>query len=107
MIENPSSIVDTLTLTFSMAAWSLFRLVCLFHALIDVVMGSLMVFSLSALSRWAHGADVTDQLHLNENDTDEKSQLIQTSESLVGMMLIFIAILLFMVSHIDQTAFQR
>lgn len=90
-----------------MASWSVFRLTCLFHALIDVVMGSFMVISVSTLSKWTHGANVTDQLYLNEHDIDEKSRLIQTSESLVGMMLIFIAILLYMVSHLEQVAFQR
>lgn len=64
-----------------------------------------MVFSLRTLSRIAHGDEVTKRLHLTDND--EKSQLIQTSESLVGMMLIFIAVLLYMVSHLEQPAFQR
>lgn len=88
-----------------MTAWSLFRVVCLFHAIVDLLGGSFMVFSLGTLSRIAHGEEVTKKLHLT--DTDNKSQLIQTSESLVGMMLIFIAILLYMVSHLEQPAFQR
>ncbi|CAF0891296.1 unnamed protein product [Rotaria sp. Silwood1] len=88
-----------------MSSWSLFRIVCLFHAFINVFMGSFMVLSVSTLARLAHGEEVTKKLHLT--DEDEKSQLIQTSESLVGMMLIFIAILLYMVSHVEQIEFQR
>ena len=64
-----------------------------------------MVFSIGTLSRMAHGEEVTKKLHLT--DDDAKSQLIQTSESLVGMMLIFMAILLYMVSHLEQPTFQR
>ena len=64
-----------------------------------------MVLSVSTLSRWIHGTEVTDRLHLA--DEDEKSRLIQTSESLVGVMLIIIAILLYMVSHLSQVEFQR
>jgi hypothetical protein len=82
-----------------------FRIVCLLHAFINVVMGSFMVVSVATLSRWAHGEDVTAKLHLA--DDDEKSRLIQTSESLVGMMLIVIAILLYMVSHLSDISFQR
>ncbi|CAF2412230.1 unnamed protein product [Rotaria sp. Silwood2] len=88
-----------------MSSWSLFRIVCLFHAFIDVFMGSFMVLSVNTLARLTHGEEVTEKLHLT--DEDEKSQLIHTSESLVGMMLIFIAILLYMISHLEQIEFQR
>lgn len=64
-----------------------------------------MVLSVSTLSRWIHGSEVTDRLHLA--DDDEKSRLIQTSESLVGVMLIIMAILLYMVSHLPDVEFQR
>lgn len=88
-----------------MTSWSLFRIVCLFHAFINTITGLLMVFSINTISRVAHGDEVTKKLHLV--DQDEKSRLIQTSESLVGMMLIFIAILLYMISYIDQIKFQQ
>ncbi|UJR21393.1 hypothetical protein I4U23_024483 [Adineta vaga] len=88
-----------------MASWSLFRLVCLFHAFIDIFMGLLMIFSISTISRIAHGDEITNKLHLI--DDDEKSRLIQTSESLVGMMLIFIGVLLYMVSSLEDKKFQR
>ncbi|CAF1106676.1 unnamed protein product [Rotaria sordida] len=88
-----------------MSSWSLFRIVCLFHAFIDVFTGSFMVFSVSTLARLLHSEGVTEKLHLT--DEDAKSQLIQTSESLVGMMLIFIAILLYMISHLEQIELQR
>jgi hypothetical protein len=58
--------------------------------------------SVSTLSHWIHGKGETEKLHLA--DVDEKSRLIQTSESLAG---IFVAILLYMASHIEQIAFQR
>ncbi len=64
-----------------------------------------MVFSVSSLSRVMHGDEVTKKLHLA--DDDDKSRLIQTSESLVGMMLVFIGILLYMISHLEQIDFQR
>ena len=88
-----------------MSSWSIFRVICLFHAFVNVLMGSFMVLSVSTLSRWIHGDEVAEKLHLT--DEDEKSQLIKTSESLVGMMLIFIAILLYMVSHLQQIEFQQ
>lgn len=84
---------------------SLFRIVCLLHALIDAVIGAFMVVSVASLSRLMHGDEVTAKLHLA--DVDEKSRLIQTSESLIGMMLIFIGGLLYMVSHLQDVAFQR
>ena len=65
-----------------------------------------MVLSISSLSRIIHGDEVTKKLHLAD-DVDEKSRLIQTSESLVGMMLTFIGILLYMISHLEQIDFQR
>ncbi|CAF0938249.1 unnamed protein product [Adineta steineri] len=88
-----------------MTSWSLFRIICLFHACINVMMGSSMVLSISTVSRLAHVEEVTKKLHLT--DDDEKSRLIQTSESLVGMMLIFIGILLYMISYLEDIAFQR
>lgn len=88
-----------------MSSWSSFRIVCLFHAFIDAFMGSFMVFGIATLSRFTHGEEVTEKLYLIGDD--EKALLIKTSESLVGMMLIFIAILLYMVSHLHDREFQR
>ncbi|CAF3603589.1 unnamed protein product [Adineta steineri] len=71
-----------------MTSWSLFRIICLFHACINVVMGSFMVLSISTISRLIHDEEVTKKLHLT--DEDEKSRLIQTSESLDGCILIHV-----------------
>ncbi|CAF4081545.1 unnamed protein product [Adineta steineri] len=71
-----------------MTSWSLFRIICLFHACINVVMGSFMVLNISTISRLIHDEEVTKKLHLT--DDDEKSRLIQTSESLEGCILIHV-----------------
>ena len=88
-----------------MSSWPSFRRICLLHTCVNALTGALMVLSVNTLSRWIHGPEVTDRMHLA--DKEEKSQLIQTSESLVGMMLIIVAILLHMVSYLQKVAFQR
>ncbi|XP_024520068.1 uncharacterized protein LOC112351263 [Selaginella moellendorffii] len=86
-----------------MAALGCFRAVCLLHAAIDCVSGCLMIFFLWELAEFGHGKTTSSKI-LGSTPYDQL--LIATSESLVGMLLLVIGLLLFMVSFVKDRDFQ-
>eukprot|EP01018_Ginkgo_biloba_P010180 Gb_31050 [translate_table: standard] len=82
---------------------SSFFLVCLLYSVIAIVCGCLMMFYLKEISIFGHGLETATKLL---GSTPHDQLLIQTSDSLAGMLLFVIGILLFMVSFVRDREFQ-
>jgi len=82
---------------------SCFSLVCLLHSVIAIVSGSLMMFFWREVYIFGHGKETASKLM---GSTPRDQLLIQTSDSLAGMLLFGIGIMLFMVSFVRDREFQ-
>lgn len=80
-----------------------FTLICLLQSVIAVVSGSLMMFFWREVSIFGHGKETASKLL---GSTPHDQLLIQTSDSLAGMLLFSIGIMLFMVSFVRDREFQ-
>lgn len=87
----------------SLVMASCFSLLCLLHSVIYVVCGSLMMFYPIKIFDICHGKETASKLL---GSTPHDHILIRTSESLVGMLLVTISIILFMVSFVKDREFQ-
>lgn len=76
-----------------------FSTLCRIHAGIDLLSGAAMVLNLDATAKAAHGEEIATSLL--------KSDLVRTSESLVGVLLVDFALLLGAVSTVKDEKFQR
>lgn len=82
---------------------SSFSLVCLLYSVIAMISGSLMMFYWREIHIFGHGMETASKLL---GSTTHDQLLIQTSDSLAGMLLFVIGILLFMVSFVKDREFQ-
>lgn len=82
--------------------YNIFKYICLFHSLIDIVTGLLMIFYIKELSTISHGKDNTKKLF-----ESKKGNTIKASEQLIGITLVSIGIMLYIVSDISDLDFQK
>ncbi|KAH7441825.1 hypothetical protein KP509_03G056300 [Ceratopteris richardii] len=82
---------------------SCFRVICLLHSCIDVVLGALIRFYFSDIAVFSVGRETASKLL---GSTPHDQLLIKTSEALVGACYVFIGILLFMVAFVKDRDFQ-
>ncbi|KAH7439408.1 hypothetical protein KP509_04G059400 [Ceratopteris richardii] len=82
---------------------SCFRVICLLHSCIDVVLGALIMFYFSDIAVFSVGRETASKLL---GSTPHDQLLIKTSEALVGACYVFIGILLFMVAFVKDRDFQ-
>ncbi|PIA36683.1 hypothetical protein AQUCO_03300115v1 [Aquilegia coerulea] len=80
-----------------------FFLICLLHSLIALTSGILIMFYLQEISVFGHGNETSSKIL---GSTPHDQLLIQTSESLTGLLLCVIGLLLFMVSFVKDGKFQ-
>lgn len=80
-----------------------FSLVCLLHSVTAVVSGCLMMFFWREVSIFGHGKETASKLL---GSTPHDQLLIQTSDSLAGMLLFSVGVMLFMVSFVRDREFQ-
>ncbi|KAK3431398.1 hypothetical protein EUGRSUZ_E03276 [Eucalyptus grandis] len=86
-----------------MTASLAFTVICVLHSLIVVFCGSLMMFHARAIYSLGHGTDAAKRLL---RSTPQDRLLIRTSDSLAGLLLLAIGLLLLMVSNIKDREFQ-
>ncbi|CAN6449302.1 unnamed protein product [Victoria cruziana] len=82
---------------------SSFFLMCLLHSAIATTCGALMMFYRNEIAVVGHGRETAGKLL---GSTPHDQLLIQTSDSLSGMLLFAIGLLLFMVSFVKDREFQ-
>lgn len=80
-----------------------FRVMCTVHATVAVTCGVLMMFYLNEISAFGHGEETAIKL---QGSTPHDQLLIQTSDSLSGMLLVVIGVFLLMVSSVRDKDFQ-
>jgi hypothetical protein len=73
---------------------SFYSVYCGYHAIVDCVVGILMLFNLQGLSNAAHGASITETLFHHD------AKLLVASEKLVGVLLIAIGLFVLCMSQI-------
>lgn len=82
-------------------AWSY---LCLTHAALDLITGAAMLFGLDKATEVAHGKDAKEELI---GTSAEDKIALRTSESLVGLLLVDVALLLAVSSTSSDETFRR
>lgn len=101
--ENQGSLYPFMLESIHVRMAYCFTLICLLQSVIAVVSGSLMMFFWREVSIFGHGKETASKLL---GSTPHDQLLIQTSDSLAGMLLFSIGIMLFMVSFVRDREFQ-
>lgn len=85
-----------------------FSALCRAHAAIDLATGAGMLLALDRTAQLAHGRDVAAQLLGAESETHSLQVLnLRASESLVGLLLVDIGLVLGVVATSKDARFQR
>lgn len=80
-----------------------FFVICILHSVIAVASGISIMFYLKEVSVLGHGSETSSRIL---GSTPHDQLLIQTSESLTGMLLCVIGVLIFMVSFVVDREFE-
>ncbi|KAL6283629.1 uncharacterized protein Pyn_15236 [Prunus yedoensis var. nudiflora] len=80
-----------------------FFLICMLHSVIALISGALMMFYSYEFYVFSHGHETASKL---QGSTPHDQLLIQTADSLSGLLLFSVGSLLFMVAFVKDNKFQ-
>ncbi|GMI74828.1 hypothetical protein like AT1G53035 [Hibiscus trionum] len=82
----------------------MFFVTCILHSVIAITSGSLIIFHLDDdINIFAHGVETSRNL---SGSTPHDQLLVQTSNSLVGLLLCVVGFMVFMVAFVEDKEFQ-
>ncbi|XP_052177991.1 uncharacterized protein LOC127791873 [Diospyros lotus] len=79
-----------------------FFLICMLHSMFALACGAMMMFYTNEFCVFGHGTKIASKL---VGSTPHDQLLIRTSDSLSGLLLFGIGLLLFMVAFVEDTKF--